>query len=296
MNSRTIFLICLLNIICNEVCFCKSLIAANEIINVMKIFRFSYSYNQDQTEQIKTNYKQTIYEYPVDFIFECAKDSNKMSILKFLAKPDSISLKIIHTFVLLHTKKTELDEPLDTIGYVESLLSQRLDNREQLLTYYYLLFNSIEHNWDDFDYSKLNWSLDSLGLVTGSEKAIFYFSFIDNFTDNIILYCQTSNLRQAVKIQSFVGNLPMINQKPYFEYENFDFIDYEILIYGKNRKLNDYYIPILKNILFCQYNMMVTLNYSENDLKYFISNSLLGNEKFKLYGTELPFNIIMPKK
>lgn len=296
MNFRNIFLISYLIIFINDIGHCSTEIKASEVINVMKIFRFSHSYEQDQREQIRKDYRETIYEYPIDFIFECAKDSNKISILKFLAKPDSISLKIIHTFFLLHTKKIESDESLDTIGYVKSLLSQSIDNREQLLTYYYLLFNSIEHNWDDFDYSNLNWSMDSLGLSTKSERAVFYFSFIGNFANSIILYCKTSNLRQVNKIQSFVGNLPMINRKPYYEYLDFDFADYEILIYGNYRKLNDYFVPILNNILICQYNMMVTLNYSENDLKYFINRSLLSNEKFKSYGYGLPFNLIVPKK
>ena len=253
------------------------------IIDLADIYRKSHGVRDISEEQLQSleKYNGTELEKVAHIVKEISQKNNKVTNLKYLHKPDSSTLKIFHTMIMVNYNSYE-QSPQNNNKVVKKFLDKKISDYEQIMQYYNSLFTSVINKNRPFDYSETNWDLEELGLKNEKEKAIFFFVFIDKIGYQIALYHQAYKGANWNKIEQYVDLLPMINGKPYYFSSGFGFEDFKMTIYKKEQGLKEYYLPLYYEVLDGHYSMLKTKGNKIKAEELNIS-SILNDKKYVHY-------------
>lgn len=262
----------------------QNLDKVHEIIKLAEIYRINHGLSglDSGSDTVFDKYDGTQFETVAKFIFESSKRQNRIVEKEFLSRPDSATLKLFHTIIMVNYNMYETNA-LDNEQIVQSYLEKEVIVYEQIQQYYASLFISINNKNRPFDYSDLNWKLSELGLKNEQEEAVFFLVFMDK------LGSQISRFHKAIRgpnwegIESYITSLPRINGKEYYEFDSFNFEDFEMSIYKKVRFVKDYYLPKYYDILFAHLRMMEQRNFNQTIITRLIQNSILSQKQYYQY-------------
>jgi hypothetical protein len=278
--------------------FGQSLNSVTEIVNLAKIYRGNHGLSglDDKSNSLFAKYNGTEFEKVARFIEESTKNKNRIIEPEFLTRPDSVTLKLFHTIIMVNYNMYE-SNPDDNERVAEKFLKKEITVYEQIQQYYGSLFTSVINKNRPFDYSNQNWDLDSLGLKDDKEKAVFFLIFIDELGSQISFFHGAMRGPNWDGIEKYVKLLPKINGKNYYEFDAFYFKDFEMMIYKKDRKFKEYYLPKFYDVLVGHILMMEEKKFDRQDITKFLLTSILSQKQYYDYCNKMEvINSYLTKK
>lgn len=266
----------------------QDLNTTQEIINLAKIYRGNHGLSglDDNSTSIFDKYNDTKFETVAKFIEESTKKKNRIIESEFLTRPDSSTLKIFHTIIMVNYNMYESD-PMDNEKVVEKYLKKDISVYEQIQQYYGSLFVSVINKNRPFDYANLNWNLTELGLKDDKEQAVFFLVFMDKLGSQISSFHGAMRGPNWDGIEKYVKLLPKINGKNYYEFDAFYFKDFKMTIYKKNRYFKEYYMPKFYDILVAHILMMEQKEFHRIEITKFLLTSILSQKQYYEYSTQM---------
>lgn len=266
----------------------QDLNTTQEIINLAKIYRGNHGLSglDDNSKSIFDKYNTTEFETVAKFIEESTKKKNQITEQEFLSRPDSSTLKIFHTIIMVNYNMYESD-PMDNEKVVEKFLKKDVSVYEQIQQYYGSLFVSVINKNRPFDYSNLHWNLTELGLKDDKEQAVFFLVFMDKLGSQISSFHGAMRGPNWDGIEKYVKLLPKINGKNHYEFDAFYFKDFKMTIYKKNRYFKEYYMPKFYDILAAHILMMEQKEFDRTEITKFLLTSILSQKQYYEYCTRM---------
>lgn len=140
------------------------------------------------------------------------------------------------------------EKPIADSLVVKKILSSTIDPRNLLDNYYSRILSGLSFYFNEGNLSNFNINLEKLELDNPEEKAILYFSLINNLIGSRIRVLQY--VKNDKDIMKFIKKMPKINNNEYYCYNNFDFEDFEWIGYDKTKsykmtQLSNFYSTLL---------------------------------------------------
>jgi hypothetical protein len=224
----------------------------NDNPDFANLVKLSELYSNDHTDSLK--YLTSLEElrtinlnHIIDIMILLHQRSIEIFDTKYLSKPSLSELKYwavidaIMTNLRSDQKKKENNEIL-----ARKVLSKEIDSRNLLVNYYNFIFSSVGYIFNTEDLSHYNFDLNSYDLENETEKGIFYISLLKPM---ILRFRVLNYMKNGPKLLEYAIKLPKINNKPYFEYVDFNFEDfdnqYDVIKSYKKTELESYYSCLL---------------------------------------------------
>lgn len=253
-----------------------------EIVALAKFYRTYHGLSGSEDAALIAKYQGTKFEHVAAFIQEAAKPNNRIIEREYLSCPDSATLKIFHTIIRVNYNMYEAD-PEDNTAVAEAYLSRDVSRHEQISAYYSSLFVSVINKNRPFDYSQRNWALDSLGFKDEKEKSVFFLVFIDKLGSQLSSYLKAMRGPNWTGIEDYAPLLPLINGKPYYQFDEFYFKDFEMNIYKQDRNFKEYYLPIFYDVLVAHLLMLEQKQRPTTEINDLLLTSILSKEQYYKY-------------
>lgn len=281
-------LIIILSLFISSFLFGQNIDRTDEIINLAKFYKNNHGFLSADISSKKDfeKYKGTDFEHIANFVLECCLKNNEIATDKYLTKPDSISLKLFHTIIMVNYNMFS-PTPEENGKVVYRYLNEDVGIFEQIDQYYSSLFTSVVNKNRPFDYSKEDWNLDRFQLKNEQEKAIFFMTFVDHVASQISSYYNAMKGPNWDGIEKYVVLLPKINGKDYYSYDEFYFKEFKMEFYRKNRKFKDYFIPKFYDVLIGHFLMMKQKGFSNEETTKFLLTSILSQQQYYDYCKDL---------
>ena len=189
--------------------------------------------------------------------FHCADHhfKNKILTTPYLKRPDNQTLKQLYIIRAVNLNLSE-KEPLDNDHLIDSLQNAEIPVYELVDNYYGLLFTAVGNKNQPFNLSKVNFKMNEYDLKDDTEKAIFFFNCMSLCGINIWGFINIAKPMNTKKAYEYIKKFPKFNGRPYYEYQDFYFKDFEMEIVKSNGVesyksyyLNKYYETLLYHLL-----------------------------------------------
>ncbi|MDH6308879.1 hypothetical protein M2451_001445 [Dysgonomonas sp. PFB1-18] len=191
-----------------------------------------------------------------DFIIQTIIPKTKIINKAYLALPDEQTLKNIYIIRAvnynLHAK-----EPVANERIVDSLMDVTVSRNELIDSYYSMLFASYGNKVKPFNMSKINFNLSEYNLQNDTEKGIFFLRCMEYCGKNIWGLINIAKPMNTKGAYDYIKKFPKFNGLKYYQYNDFNFPDFEMIIYTNRGKesykdffINKYY-EVLLNHLIC---------------------------------------------
>ncbi|MBK9275835.1 MAG: hypothetical protein IPM49_15040 [Flavobacteriales bacterium] len=262
--------------------FGQQLNDVQEIVTLAKFYRTNHGLSGSEDAALIAKYQGTKFEHVAAFIQEAAKPNNRIIEREYLSCPDSATLKIFHTIIRVNYNMYEAN-PEDNTIVAQTYLKKDVSRHEQISAYYSSLFVSVINKNRPFNYSKRNWDLDALGFKDEKEKAVFFLVFVDELGSQLSSYLKAMRGPNWNGIEEYAPLLPLINGKPYYQFDEFYFKDFEMNIYKKDRNFMEYYMPIFYDMLVAHLLMLEQKNKPTAEIHDLLLTSILSKEQYYKY-------------
>jgi len=253
-NMRRIFIITIL--IVGSLSVLKASDLNNELIELAKIYRnfmFRNSPTASTFEQLE-EIKSPELINSTKFIKEAITTNNKLTIAEFLKLPEEITLKYVYIIRRINWNIRE-ETPKDNNELIKELSEKEIPRYELIDNYYDMLFISIGNKNQPFDLSKINFEMNKYDLKDDTEKGIFFLNAMNLCGTLIWGYMNIVKPPNYEKALQFIEKYPKFNGQPYYQYLDFSFPDFEMVIEKDKDKesyksyyLNKYYDILLSHL------------------------------------------------
>jgi len=208
--------------------------------------KFLKSFNKQFPKSLKTE---------ANFIQETITTNNDILNEDFLQLPEESVLKNIYIIREINLLLREESEVSPT-ELVDSLEKSKIPRYELIDNYYDILFTAYGNKNKPFDFSGVNFQINDLGLADETEKGIFFLKCIDLCAVNIWGYMNVVKPPNTAKALEYIKKYPNINGKPYYQFTDLYFKDFEMVINKDDGKesyksyyLNKYYELLLSHLI-----------------------------------------------
>lgn len=189
------------------------------------------------------------------FVIQTITTKNDLLNKKYLDLPEESILKNIYILSEINPiKKKNTDLTKEEI--LNDLLKKEISRYELVDNYYGMLFTAIGNKNKPFDLSGINFELDNYQLKDDIEKGIFFLrcmSYCGKEIWGFINIAQPPNTKKAL---SYIEKYPSINNRPYHEFSDVYFKDFEMIIDKEKGKqsyksyyLNKYFETLLNHVI-----------------------------------------------
>jgi hypothetical protein len=190
-----------------------------------------------------------------DFIVEAIKSDNKIFTSKYLNRPASTVLKDIYIVRAVNLNIRQ-ENPADNNKLIDSLKNVSISDYELLDNYYGMIFTAVGNKNQPFDLKKSDLKLNEYGLKDDTEKGILFLRCFEFCGKTIWGYINVAKPQNTAESINYINKFPKLNGRPYFQYTDFSFPDFEMnIIKDKGRQsykayyLHKYYELLLSHLL-----------------------------------------------
>lgn len=227
-----------------------------EIVELAKIYRNFMFRNSPVESTFKQldNIETEELSGSVLFIEEAITTGNSLTTKKFLTPPDEGTLLNLYIIRRVNWNLRE-KSPKDNVEVIKKLQSKELTRYILLDSYYDMLFSGVANKNQPFDLSTTNFELFDYELTDETEKGIFFLKAMDFCGTTIWGYMNIVNPPNYKKALEYIKKYPKFNGRPYFQYLDFGFSDFELQIEKdkdeesfKAYYINKYYDTLLSHM------------------------------------------------
>jgi len=251
---RRIFLIAIL--IVGSLSVIKASDLNNDLIDLAKIYR-NFMFRNSPTPSIFEQLgeiKSPELINSTKFIKETITTGNKLTTVEFLKLPDETTLKYIYIIRRINWNIRE-EAPKDNNELITELSEKEIPRYELIDSYYDMLFSGVGNKNQPFDLSDVNFQMNKYDLKDDTEKGIFFLKAMDLCGTLIWGYMNIVKPPNYKKTLPLIEKYPKFNGQPYYQYLDFGFPDFEMVIVKDKDKesyksyyLNKYYDTLLAHL------------------------------------------------
>lgn len=251
---RKIFLIAILTIGNLSVMNASDL--NNNLIELAKIYRnfmFRNSPTTSTFEQL-AEIKSSELMNATKFIKETITTGNKLTTTEFLKLPDETTLKYIYIIRRINWNITE-EQPKDNNKVITELTDSAIPRYELVDNYYEMLFIGVGNKNQPFNLSGVDFQMNKYELQDNTEKGIFFLNAMNLCGTLIWGYMNIVKPPNYKKALQYIKKYPKFNGQPYYQYLDFGFPDFEMVIIKDKGKesyksyyINRYYNTLLSHL------------------------------------------------
>ena len=210
---------------------------SQKLIELGKTYK-NFMFRNEPTKEDYKNLKSDIPESlknAVEFISQTITNKNKLLTQEFLSRPDDKTLKQIYTIRAINLNLRE-ENQINNNKLIDSLANKNISVYELLDNYYDMLFTGVGNKNQPFNLSKTDLKLKSYNLKDETENGILVLNAINFCGTTIWGYMNVVKPANTKKALDYVENFPKINGRPYYQFTDFYFPDFEMnIIKDKNK-------------------------------------------------------------
>ena len=225
-----------------------------ELGKAYKNFMFKNEPDKNFLKDLKTNVPENL-KVATDFIVQTITTNNKLLTQTFLERPTNQVLKQIYIIREINLNLRE-ENQIDNGYLIDSLTIQNIPVYELVNCYYGMLFTAVGNKNQPFDLSKVDFKMKNYNLADDTEKGIFFLRCMNLCGTLIWGYINIAKPVNTQKALEFIEKYPKFNGQPYYQYNDFYFTDFEMVIVKdkglqsyKSYYLDKYYETLLNHLL-----------------------------------------------
>ncbi len=191
----------------------------------------------------------------VDFITQTITTKNKILSTPYLKRPDNRTLKQIYIVRAVSLNIRE-NAPVSNEKLIDSLTNADIPVYELLDNYYEMLFSAVGNKNQPFNLSKVDFKMNDYQLNDDTERGILFLKCMRLCGTNIWGFINIAKPMNTAKAYEYIKKFPKFNGQPYYQYNDFFFDDFEMVIVKDHGKesykgyyLNKYYETLLYHLL-----------------------------------------------
>ncbi len=191
----------------------------------------------------------------VDFITQTITTKNKILSTKYLKRPDDHTLKQIYIIRAISLNLNE-KKPISNDSLIDSLVNAAIPVYELVDNYYEMVFLTVGNKNQPFDLSKMNFKMNDYQLKDDTERGILFLKCMRLCGTTIWGYMNIAKPMNTAEAYKYIKKFPKFNGQPYYQYTDFSFDDFEMVIIKDNGResykgyyLNKYYETLLYHLL-----------------------------------------------
>ena len=212
----------------------------------------------------------------VNFIKESISTNNNLLTNKYLTRPNDNILKQI--YIIRHVNYNLRENDLiDNNKLIDSLRVKEIPTYELLQGYYSMLFTSIGNKNRPLNLSKTDLKINDYQFNDDTEKGIFFLTAMSNFGKFIWGYMNVVNPPNTKEALNHIYKYPKFNGQPYYQYNDFYFKDFEMVITDNDglQSFKNYYIDQFYEVLLNHLICLNEENASDKEAKDLLLGSIL---------------------
>lgn len=225
-----------------------------ELGKAYKNFMFRNQPTKEDYKSLKSEIPESL-KNAVEFISQTITNKNKLLTPEFLSRPDNKTLKQIYTIRAINLNLRE-ENQINNNKLIDSIANKNISVYELVDNYYDMLFTGVGNKNQPFNLSKTDLNLKSYNLKDETENGILVLNAINLCGSTIWGYMNVVKPANTKKALDYVKNFPKINGRPYYQFTDFYFPDFEMNINKdkgiesyKNYYLNKFYETLLSHLI-----------------------------------------------
>ena len=217
-----------------------------------------YMFRNQPTKEVFKELKaigNTDMEATVDFITQTITSKNKILTTKYLTRPDDRTLKQIY-IVRAISKNLDGKNPTSRNNLIDSLENADIPVYELVDNYYEMVFMAVGNKCQPFNLSKIDFKMNDYKLRDDTERGILFLECMHFCGKTIWGYMNIAKPMNTTDAYKNIKKFPKFNGQPYYQYSDFSFNDFEMVIVKDNGKesykgyyLDKYYETLLNHLL-----------------------------------------------
>lgn len=224
---------------------------------------------KDINKEVPENLKSA-----TSFIIQTITAKNNLLSKFFLSRPDNKTLKQIYIISAINLNMRE-ENQIDNSKLIDSLFNKEISVYEMLDNYYEMLFTSVGNKNQPFNLSKINLNLKEYNLLNDTENGILVLKAMNLCGTSIWGYMNIPKPANTKKALELINKFPKINGLPYYQFTDFYFKDFEMIIV-ENEGLQSYKSYYLNKFFETLLSHLICLN-KEGGTEKEKNNLLLGS-------------------
>lgn len=191
----------------------------------------------------------------VDFITQTITTKNKILTTRYLTRPDDRILKQIYIIRAISLNQNE-KTPVDNDSLIDSLTRADIPVYELVDNYYEMVFMAVGNKNQPFNLSKMNFKMNDYQLKDDTERGILFLKCMRLCGTTIWGYMNIAKPMNTAEAYKYIKKFPKFNGQPYYQYTDFSFDDFEMVIIKDNGKesykryyLDKYYETLLYHLI-----------------------------------------------
>lgn len=244
-----------------------------ELGKAYKDFMFMNNPPKEFIKTVQTNVPENL-KVTTNFIAQTITTDNDLLTKPYLTLPNDESLKFINIIICISENLRE-ENSLDNDVLIDSLQKVVIPKNELVDNYYSTLFAAVGNKNKPFNFSKVDFKLNEYNLTNETEKGIFFLQCMSSCGMEIWGYMNIVKPANTKKAFENIKKYPKFNGLKYYQYNDFSFQDFEMVIVTDKGKQSykSYYLDKYYNVLIYH---LICLN-KEGAKEDEINNLLLGS-------------------
>jgi hypothetical protein len=247
-----------------------------KMIELGKLYKDFMFRNEAPKEVLKDINKEVLenLKSATSFIIQTITAKNNLLSKFFLSRPDNKTLKQIYIISAINLNMRE-ENQIDNSKLIDSLFNKEISVYEMLDNYYEMLFTSVGNKNQPFNLSKINLNLKEYNLLNDTENGILVLKAMNLCGTSIWGYMNIPKPANTKKALELINKFPKINGLPYYQFTDFYFKDFEMIIV-ENEGLQSYKSYYLNKFFETLLSHLICLN-KEGGTEKEKNNLLLGS-------------------
>jgi len=219
-----------------------------------KDFMFRNEPTKDVFKDMKANVPENL-KTATDFILQTITTKSKLLTQQFLSRPDDQTLKQIFIIRAINLNLRK-ENQIDNNKLIDSLTTESIPTYELVDNYYGMLFTAVGNKNQPFDFSRIDFKLKDYNFKDDTEKGIFFLRCMRDCNSVIWGYMNVVKPPNTQKAYNNIKKYPRFNGRPYYQYTDFYFTDFEMKIVQdegeqsyKSYYLDKYYETLLFHLI-----------------------------------------------
>ena len=254
-----------------------------ELGKTYKDFMFRNKPTKEVFKEIKVNVPEDL-KTATDFIVQTITTKNKLLTPQFLSRPDDQTLKQIFIIRQINLNLRE-ENQVNNYKLIDSLSVEIVPIYELVDNYYGMLFTAVGNKNQPFDFSKINFKLKDYQFKDETEKGIFVLHCMRDCNTAIWGYMNIAKPMNTQKALEFIKKYPKFNGQPYYQYNDFNFTDFEMVIVKDKgiQSYKSYYLDKFFETLLYHLLCLNKENGTEKEKNDLLLGSILKEKKLYKY-------------
>ncbi len=202
-----------------------------EIVDLAKIYRNFMFMNEPTSSTFKQLELIQSEELAITtkFITAAISTDNDLATLEFLKIPEDQTLKFIFIVRKVNWNIRE-EDPRDNEELIAEIMEEDISRYEIVNSYYDMLFAGVGNKNKPFDLSEMNFEIFSYGLQDETEEGIFFLNAMDLCGMMIWGYMNVVKPPNYKLALQYINKYTKFNGQTYFQYLDFGFMDFDLVI------------------------------------------------------------------